>query len=120
VARRKIPLAVYYSAFMCPGMGQLVNGQRIKGMILITSVVAALGWGFVRFLGGGRLAGPCPWDLGVWSCIWWTFVRSWELSRSVVLMCLLAVAVIYVVALIDAWLVAKRIGGPTVGQKADS
>lgn len=101
---------VLYSAVIFPGMGQLVEGTRARGAIIVCATLGFLGAGLGRFMYSALTAGDCPMLSGmkdVLPCVGWSMSTAWSRAGTFVLVCLAGLVVVYLIGIADAWLTAR-------------
>ena len=98
--------AVILSAVVCPGAGQIYNGQRGKGITLVTASVAAciaLGAVVVR-----NVLRALPEDILTLDSLRLYAIVQEARSGLLVALCTAVLTVLWIVSVVDAYLVAAR------------
>ena len=102
---------VVYTAFVFPGLGQWLDGHRVRGLLIMLATTGALLIAFGRYLVASVRIGTCPGGPGslgeMLPCFKWVVIEAWSRSASVIWAALAAFALVYIGAVAEAVIVVR-------------
>lgn len=111
---KKHKAAILLNALVLPGLGQIMVGKRIKGIVisaltLILLFIPLFKYAIEVF---STLRAISPTESGIARGMS-TFGNAWDLSRGIIIPCLIAIVILWIYSIVDIALSKRKGDGTT-------